>query len=265
MGYKIIAADMDGTLLNSAGKITENTKQTIKRAIDAGVIYVTATGRSMRGVEFVNDLFDKDLPFILFNGACVMMGKTRKVFFNVFMDFDLAAEVFSLGSQRGYAVVIWTEKGLYTTTEGPDIKRYYLQYGIEMRIIKNLEDLRGENIFKLFWIGPPEEHIINQAQMNDHFAERLNCHTSQPNFLEFVSPDASKGSALEAIGKLMGVDRSEIIAVGDGYNDISMLKYAGLGVAMGNAPDDIKALCGHVTSTNDEEGVAAVLEEFFLK
>jgi hypothetical protein len=84
------------------------------------------------------------------------------------------------------------------------------------------------------------------------------------HFLEFISNTAGKGTALEEIGKIFNIDKSEMIAVGDSYNDVCMLKYAGFGVAVENAPDDIKELCDYVTLSNNDNGVAAVIEKYIL-
>ena len=265
MKYKMIAVDMDGTLLNSQYKISPRTEAALKKAVESGIIYVTSTGRAMKGVEFVNDLFEKDLPFIIYNGASVVMGKSRKTLFNKFLDFKLASEVFDIGKSRDIPMVILTDKTLLTSSESQAVANYNKYYGMDIHMIDSMVELEGENIYKIFWTDDPEKISGYQDEMLAHFAGSLNCHTSQPIYLEFVSKDAGKGGALKELGKIYGIDRSEIIAVGDGYNDISMLEYAGLGAAMANAPDEIKAFCQHITASNDEDGVAILIEDFLLK
>ncbi|MCL2391811.1 MAG: Cof-type HAD-IIB family hydrolase [Oscillospiraceae bacterium] len=263
--YKMIAVDMDGTLLNKESQLTERTEAAIKKAVEAGVIYVQATGRAPKGVEIVNKLFDKDLPFIVYNGASAVMGKSRKVLFNEFLDASLAKEVFDIGRTRNIPVITWTKDGIFASMECQQAADYKNRYNMELPIINSINEVDGESIFKLFWIDTPEAVRSLQSEMNAFFGDRLGCYSSQPEFLEFVSPNAGKGAALERVGKLFGIDRNEMIAVGDGYNDISMLCYAGLGVAMENAPDDVKAVCEHVTLSNNDDGVAAVIEQFILR
>ena len=265
MKYKLIAVDIDGTLLNDDFNVSQRTKDAIQKAVEKGVIYVAATGRAMKGAEFVNDMLDKDLPFITYNGATVVMGKSGEVIFNKFIEESLAREVFDIGYARGIPMVIWTDNGLWTSSACQQTIDYNKYYGIEINIIDSMDATSGANVFKIFWVGTAEENQVLQTELREHFAGRLNCATSKPEYLEFFSIEAGKEVALEAVGKRYGIKPSEMIAVGDGFNDIPMLKYAGLGVAMGNAPEAVKAAGDHTTHSNNEDGVAAVIEEFILK
>ena len=264
MKYKLIAVDMDGTLLNSESVITEATKTAILQAIDAGVIFVVSTGRPMRGVESVNALFPQDMPFIVFNGAAVVMGKSREVLFNKYLGLASAKEIFEAGTSRNLPVVLWTGERLWVNRECDITRKYQQISGADMTVIGSTEELEGD-ISKIVWIGTVEEIDKLQHEMSLLLGSAVNCHTSRPEFLEFVSNEADKGSAMAEIGRIYGIDKSEMIAIGDGYNDVSMLKYAGLSVAMQNAPDDIKAICGYVTLSNNKNGVAAVINKFILQ
>ena len=262
--YKMIAADMDGTLLNDESVLTPRTKAAIIKVVESGLLFVAASGRSMRGLEMVNELFEKDMPFISFNGATVLMGKSRKVLSSKYLSFNLANEVYDIGMSREIPMILWSDSHLWASRDCKITRKYREGYGVDMKIISNMADLKDEGIFKMFWIDSKENIQHFQIEMKAHFGEKVNCHSSRPIFLEFVSPEASKGDAMVEVGKKFGIDRSEMIAVGDGYNDISMLSYAGLGVAMGNAPDDVKAVCGHVTLSNNADGAAVVMEEYLL-
>ena len=268
MKYKLIAADMDGTLLNDDSVISERTRAAIIKAIEAGALFVTATGRAIQGAEIINDLFEEDMPFVVFNGACAIMGKSRKTLFKVYMDFTLAKEVVAQGKSRSVCMVVWTDIGLRKILmENPpeEYLDYNLKYNqVDYKQIIEVDEIADESIYKVLWFGNKEQVREYQEEMNGYFGGRVNCCSSLPELLEFVSPEADKGIALEEIGKHFGIDRSEMIAVGDGYNDISMLKYAGLGIAMGNAPDDVKAACDEVTLSNNNDGLAAVIEKYIL-
>ena len=265
MKYKLLAADMDGTLLNDKSEITEKTKTAVLKAIEAGVLFVTATGRALSGVEFINALFDKDLPFITHNGAMVCMGKSRKVLVNKHLGFDLAKEVFDLGVAYEIPVVVWTGKKLWVSRECEDTRFYRGIANTDMSVITDIYELKDAGgVSKLLWIDSPGNISRYHREMSERFGGRLNCYPSRPIFLEFFSIDADKGIALAEIGRIYEIDRSEMVAVGDSYNDIAMLKYAGFGVAMENSPDEIKAVCGHVTLSNNNDGVAAVIDEYIL-
>lgn len=263
MKYKLIASDLDGTLFNDESEISERTKSTVLRAVRAGAIFVTATGRAMSGAGQVNAFLDRDMPFITLNGAVVVMGKSGKLLVNRSLDFELAKEVYSLGVSHGATVVVWKGRRLWISRECEDARKYREIAGTYAEIVSDIDILReGEGVSKLLWIDSPENTKKAHLEMNRRFGERLNCYPSRPFFLEFVSLETDKAIAMDEVGRIYGIDRSEMIAVGDGYNDISMLKYAGLGVAMENAPDDVKAACAYMTRSNNDDGVAAVIEKY---
>ncbi|MCL2249744.1 MAG: Cof-type HAD-IIB family hydrolase [Oscillospiraceae bacterium] len=267
MKFKLIASDLDGTLVNSEFKLTERTKSAILRAVDAGVIFVAATGRPLRGIDIVNDLFDVDMPFIVFNGAAAYMGKSKKLLFESFLDYDLAKEAFDIGQKLNLGQVVWTDTRLRANRICPGTLRYNALYSnLDMPVISELSDIGDDAscISKVLWIAEPERIGELQVEMNAHFGDKLNCFSSLPFLLEFVSPSSTKGTALAEVGRILGIGSHEMIAFGDAYNDVSMLEYVGFSVAMANAHDDIKQACDHVTSSNDEDGVAVAIERFVL-
>ena len=264
MKYKLIAVDMDGTLLNDDSKITERTKSAIISAVESGVLFVTSTGRPMCAVENINALFDKDMPFILFNGAAVMMGKSRKILFSSYLELDYAKQIYDFGVSRNTPVIMWTGDRLWASIDCEAARDYQKISCVEINIIDDIEKCGKSGVSKMLWIDTPDNIKSCQREMNEYFKGAINCHASRPEFLEFVSAEASKGLALREIGRVCGIDKSEMIAVGDSYNDMSMLEYAGFSVAMDNAPDDIKAVCSHVTLSNNDDGVAAVIDKYIL-
>jgi len=265
MKYKLIASDMDGTLVNDNSELTERTKSAIVKAVDAGVLFVTATGRPFSNVQIINELLDKDMPFIVFNGAAAYMGKSEKLLFERFLDFDIAIEAFEEGQKRGVAQILWTGPRLWANRRCKETDRYHsVCKGLDMSIVTDLATIKDEvkGISKVLWIDDPKHIKKLHAEMNEHFGKRLTCVSSMAHFLEFVSIDAGKGAALAEIGKIFGVDRSEMIAIGDANNDLSMLEYAGFGVAVENAPEEIKAKSDYVTLSNNDDGVADVIDRF---
>jgi hypothetical protein len=274
MEFKLVASDMDGTLVNNKAELTPRTSAAIIKTVEAGVLFVTATGRPFSNVKIVNRLFDSvntgvnaDMPFIVFNGAAAHMGKSGKLLFERFLDPSLAKEAFEIGLDLGVAQIVWTGPRLWADRVCDETLYYQsLSTGLDMSVITGFDALAGEvaGISKVLWIAKPEIIARLRHEMTAHFGERLNCVSSMAHFLEFVSRDASKGIALAEIGKLYGIDRSQMLAVGDSYNDVSMLEYAGFSVAVENAPDDIKEICDYVTLSNDNDGVAHVIDKFVL-
>ena len=264
MKYKLLAVDMDGTLLNGESVITERTKAAIMAAIEKGVLFVPSTGRPMGGMRLVCAAFDFDLPMILFNGAMAVTVKSERVLFSQGLGFGCAEVVFAQGVSRGYPVIAWGGERLFVSEDCEEVRIYQSITGAEVHVVADLDPMRPSGVTKMLWIIPPEEANRLRDEMLALLGGRVNCHTSQSYLLEFVDAGASKGRALAEIGRAYGIAQSEMIAVGDGYNDVSMLEYAGLGVAMGNAPEDIKGICQYVTLSNDEDGVAKVVEQFIL-
>jgi len=267
MKYKLIASDMDGTLLNGESQLSERTKSAILHCVDAGITFVAATGRPFRNIDIVNDLFDVDMPFIVFNGAEVYMGKSKKLLFKSFLELDLAKEAFEIGQRHNFSQIVWTGQLLWANRSDEKTLHYQsLSSGIDMPVISNLAEIGDNinNISKVLWIADPEVVAKLRLEMIEYFGDKLNCFSSMPFFLEFVSPKASKGLALAEVGKILGIDRSEMIAFGDAYNDVPMFEYAGFSVAMENAPDDIRQICDYVTESNDSDGVALAIERFVL-
>jgi len=267
MKYKLIASDMDGTLVNDKSELTERTKSAILKAVDAGVLFVTATGRPFSNTQIVNELLDKDMPFIVFNGAAAYMGKSEKLLFERFLDFDLAADVFNMGQKKGMAQIVWTGPRLWANRRCKKTKAYHNACkGLDMSIVTDLAAIKDEvkGISKVLWIDDPKNIKKLSVEMTTLFGKSLKCVSSMSHFLEFVSLDAGKGTALAEIGRLFGIDKSEMIAIGDAYNDVCMLDYAGFGVAVENAPEDIKSVCDYVTASNNNDGVAEVIDKFVL-
>jgi len=263
MRYKLLAVDMDGTLLNEDSVVTERTRKAVLAAMDSGVLFVPSTGRPLYGVDWLGDVFPGDLPLILYNGALAMTSRTKQVLFSQMLPARRAQEICAQGVARGYPVVLWENERLHVSEDCEATRAYRDITGADMHLLGDVAGLEG--ISKVLWIIPPGDGPRCQAEMQALLGGEANCHTSQSHFIEFVVAGASKGKALEALGAAYGIAREEMVAVGDGWNDASMLEYAGLGVAMGNAPEEIKALCDAVTLGNHEDGVAAVIERYILQ
>ena len=264
MKYKLVATDVDGTLVNDKSVFTPRTLTAIRDAVDAGVIFAAATGRPMCAAEELTSLTSKDMPIIIYNGATVFMSKSRKVLTHDYLDLDLAKEVHKMSIDRDIALALWADDHLWITRNCKFTNDYRNLSYVEMTIIPDMEELRGHGISKIVWLDKPDVVAQLQTEMNEYFGDRLNCHTALPEVLEFVGPGTSKAKALAEIGKLYGIDRSEMIAVGNGFNDISMIRYAGFGVAVDNAPADVRNASDYVTLSNNDDGVADVIEKFIL-
>lgn len=268
MKYRLLAADMDGTLLNDNYEMSSRTQAAILKWAEAGLYFVPSTGRPLCAMDNISSLFNEDMPFIVYNGAMGIMHRSKEVLFSITLDPTLVPEIYRLGDERNLPVALWCQERLYANKNCDPIKFYQEATNAPAKIIdgqREIDELALLGVTKILWMDYPERVLIHQQDMQAHFGDKVNCHATRPELFEFVAPAASKATALEKIGAKLGISREEIAAVGDGYNDLSMLEYAGFSIAMGNAPDDIKKVCDRVTLTNNEDGVAVWIEEVLYK
>ena len=261
--YRLLAADMDGTLLDSRGAIADETVREIRRISEAGVLFVVTTGRPIQGVEKYRPPLRLDGPVVTYNGAEIVDGRTRETLFERKLLRSDARRIVELGLRRGATMCIWSGNRLYGNKLDARIGEYKRLSGVEPRLVEDWETLLDRGISKILWTDEPER--IREARKEvsaEAFGEVEVC-TSKPVFLEFFNRRATKAAALEFIGRRHGIGREEMVAIGDGANDVDMIRYAGMGVAMGNADEAVKRAARYTTSSNDENGVASAIRRFF--
>ena len=265
MKYKFVAADMDGTLLNSCGEITPATADAIRKLAEQDVVFTVSTGRPIQGVEKYKELLGLTGPVITYNGAMIVNAENNEVLFEQGLLREDARKIWELGQTYNTTMCIWAGNQLYGNRLDDRIHDYKKLSGVEPVLAEDIEELLDIGITKILWYDEVEriEAFLTQLS-SDLFCEVSYC-TSKPTFLEFFSKKVSKAVAMEKIGELLGISREEMVAIGDGLNDLSMIQYAGLGVAMGNAAKEVKESAQFITATNEEEGVRKVLEKFFTE
>ncbi len=264
MAYRLMAVDIDGTLLDSNGNLTEITKKAITSGVERGLIFTIASGRPIQGVEYLNKMLGLDLPFITYNGAMVVMGKSKEILYEQKLSAKDAKDIIELGEKYGVTVMIWKENGLYVTKMDDRVEKYKQISKVEPVLIKDLDVFLKDGVTKMLWYDEVEKIGKLQTEIGGMLSDSVNYHTSRAYFLEFVDKNASKAIAMERLGEHYGIKQSEMIAVGDGFNDLSMIEYAGLGVAMENAEEPVKEKADYITLSNDQDGVAHVITKFVL-
>lgn len=266
--YKLIALDMDGTLLNTEKKITKNTKKALKKAEEKGVKVVLASGRPLSGItKFLEelDLMKGDDYALSFNGGIVINSKTEEIINSSLLKGSDLKYLYNISKELGVNIHAFSVKeGLIT----PKMSQYTQHEcdinGIEATI-KDLNEVEDdEDIVKVMMIDPQE--ILDKAieKLPKDLYDKYSVFKSAPFFLEFTNKEVDKGKGLKKLGEYLGIKQEEIIACGDAGNDLSMIKYAGLGVAMENATEDVKKAADYITLSNDNDGIAHVVEKFIL-
>lgn len=264
MKYKLMAVDIDGTLLNDNSELTENTRNKIKKAVERGLVFTIASGRPIQGIEGLNRQLNLDVPYITYNGAMVVMGKSRQIIYQRNLSPEDSRDIVDLAREYNVTCMVWKDNRLFVSEINELVNKYTQISSVVPNKIDNLEKLLENGVTKILWYDTAEKIAEYQSKIGQYISKNVNFHPSRPYFMEFVDVKASKAIAMEQIGNHYGIKQSQMIAVGDGFNDLSMIEYAGLGVAMANAPEEVKKRADYITLSNEEDGVAHVINKFIL-
>lgn len=268
MPYKMIVLDLDDTLLCDDHTISPRTKEALMKAQESGVKVVLASGRPTYGmVHIAKELeLEKYGSFILsFNGAKIINCLTNEELFSKTLSPRTVARLNDISREEGVLIHTYVGDEIITEVENKftDIESDIT--GLPIRVVSSFTAAVTEPVVKVLMLAEPEMLVHVEKKLQKRLQGELSVMRSKPYFLEFTEEGVTKGTSLHLLIQQLGITRDEVIAIGDSYNDLAMIEFAGLGVAMGNAPEDIKEKANHVTDTNMNDGVAKVVEEFILK
>ena len=266
--YKLVALDMDGTLLNSEKEITERNKQAIAKAREKGVSVVLASGRPLHGMkEKLNELeLTSENDFVVsFNGSFVHRVADFKEIHSRIITGKDAKRVANLAKELGVHMHAFSvEHGLITPENNPYTGHEATINGVETTEFdfSQLED--DHSIIKVMFADAPE--VLDKAtpQLPSELYDDYTVVRSAHIFLEFLNKGSNKGVGVATVADHLGINPDEVICMGDAENDHHMIEYAGLGVAMANATDETKEIADYITDSNEDSGVAKVIEKFIL-
>lgn len=264
MRYRIIALDLDGTLTNSQKIITPETQRLLIEFQKAGGKVVLASGRPTYGIlPHAETLRLKEFGgyILAYNGGSVIDCKTGEVMFEQHFPRELIPEI--CGIIRPYPVGINTYKG-ENILVGNNMNKYTeLEAkinGMGISFTENFPESVNFDIVKCLLQGEPELILELEAMLSEKYKGVLGVFKSEAFFLELVPEGIDKARSIDRLLKMIGIPTEQCIACGDGFNDISMIKYAGLGVAMENAKPPVKEAADYITLSNDEDGIAHLLK-----
>lgn len=265
--YRIIALDLDGTLTNHDKVVTPKTRNALLKAQDEGVVIVLASGRPTYGIEPVAECLelDKRGGYILsYNGGKIVNAKTKEELFTQFLPDGVIPIIYKYAKEHHRALLGYA--GNEIITEMPDDQYVKEESRINKMNIQQVDCLLDHleaHPTKLLMTGDPADMIKAEEELAEILGSRMEVFRSAPFFLELVPNGIDKAqSLLRLLGKL-NLTPADMMAFGDGYNDLSMLRLAGMGVAMENAAPEVRADADYVTLSNEEDGVAAALEHFY--
>ena len=257
MNYKLIALDMDGTLLRKDKTVSERTKKAIDDAREKGVTVVLATGRPIDGVtRYLEelDMYGENDYVLSYNGGLVLKTKDREPICKIGLTGEDLHYLYEVSKDLGVNIHAFSEtKGLIT----PKNSKY-------TEVEANINNIKEHSIIKIMMID--EEEVLQKAVDNlpKEVYDKYTVVRSTPYFLEFLNKEVNKGVGVEMLAKHMGITLDQVITMGDAGNDLHMIECAGMGVAMGNAFEEVKKAANYITDTNENDGVAKAIEHLVL-
>lgn len=261
--YKLIAVDLDDTLLNNECIISEENKQAIKYATEKGVIFTIATGRVTKAaVSYAKEL-NLNVPIITFQGATIHNPIDKTNLYKEHLNIDKIKNIIELAQQNDIHCNLYDNDSIFIRKENKWSEYYKtLSKGMLLKAVGDLNNIDIISTPKMILIDDVEKISQIRRMVENLNIDGINIFTSKPNFLEITSANATKGHALKHYADMFNIKQDEIIAIGDSFNDLTMLEFAGLGICMDNGRPGVKEKADYITSSNEENGVAKAIYEF---
>lgn len=268
MNYRMLVLDLDDTLLRDDRTVSELTRRRLLEAQQQGMIVVLASGRPTYAMQHLAKelcLAEYGGYFISFNGARITSCADQHILLSVDISHAQMCKLFDLAQEHGVYIQTYTEDHILVSKDNE-----YTQIEKEITGMDVIEcaDFKAEipkTAVKAMMLEHPDRLKEVEKALRPVVENELYMTITKPFFLEFMNPAVDKGKSLVTLAQHLNVPMKQVIAVGDSYNDISMIKAAGLGVAMGNAVEAVKQAADYETADNEHDGVAHVVERFFLQ
>ncbi|WGE71692.1 Cof-type HAD-IIB family hydrolase [Actinobacillus equuli subsp. haemolyticus] len=257
--YQAVFSDIDGTLLNDQHQITPKTIAAIQRITQQGIPFIPVSARPPLAITPYTELLKTHQAIICYSGALILdrdLTPLYSVSINEtdLIQLDLQLQSFQHLSINYYANTSWFSNDLANAWTQQEAEITCLQ------AVKKVEKLT--NVHKILVMGEADEILRLEALLKRLFPQ-FSIHRSKAEYLEIMNRNATKSAAIRFMQKRLGIVTEHIVAFGDNFNDLDMLQYVGFSVAMANAPDEIKAAASYVTASNNEDGIALVLDKLF--
>ena len=263
---KLIALDVDGTIMDKDCRISQRVKKAVNQAIEKGVYVLIATGRMYNATVPIALELGLKTPLILCQGSIIReFQNSDKILLNYNVDTDLSCKVIQDLRAENVQINVYIDDKLYIENESPILKDYISRRDIPFYRLNSFEDIDNLLPTKIMGLDPDPLKInkINK-KLNEKYSGKLNITKSTDYFCEFVNKKCSKADAVLFLAEKWGINQAEIMAIGDHDNDKEMIEIAGLGVAMGNSHKELKETADYVTDTIDNDGAALAIEKFVL-
>lgn len=267
MKYKMIVTDLDDTLLTSNGTISEENKQAIIRAQESGIKFVLASGRPTFAMKHLaKELqLDKFGSYIItYNGAMIVDCKGfNEIFTQNLLQEDIHS-LYNFSKENGVEIITYVEDDIISETKSEYVDVEVNLTRMNFKKVDSFKHSIQTSTPKCIMLEEPEYLKKVQDILKENHGDKYSIAISKPFFLEVTKKDVDKGQTLLRLAKDLGIDPTEIIAVGDSYNDVTMLQSVGLPVAVENAKDELKSIVKFITTSNENHGLKTVIEKYIF-
>lgn len=268
---KLLILDIDGTISGKSNQVTETVKNAIKEAQGKGIKVGLATGRMFCSALRFHQEIDADLPIIAYNGAWMQRVDNQEILLHQPVNKNIAQELLKYfrekQEQKELEIHLYYDDQLYVENFSKKTDFYVTRSGISFNVIDKLENLLDNHPTKVLAQSPDSDFIGNLLEdlQNRYSTDELYLTQSNPIYLEATQANVNKGSTIKyLVENILEYNAEEVMAIGDNYNDYTMLKYAGFSVAMGDAPEEIKNIASAVTKDVENDGVAEAIASYLL-
>jgi len=262
---RLVAIDLDGTLVNDALTIHERDLAAVKAATATGVHVVIATGRMFRSSLPYARMLGLTGPIINYQGAVIRDITSEEVLYKCELTVEMQQRVLGLAEPRDWHVNAYVDEKVYTERARPEADLYERISGVPYETVGSLSSWVSRDSTKMVLVDLDQAGVPQRmAELTEWIGSVARVTRSLAWFVEVINPQVSKARALALVAARLGVAQADVCAIGDNKNDEEMISWAGFGVAMGDAPSEVKQIARHVTRTVNEAGVADVFERFVL-
>jgi hypothetical protein len=270
MKYKLLSVDIDGTLLGKDGSISDKDREALAKARQSGIEVCLSTGRAAQGCLSIINQLSLDGYHIFFDGALVSNPNQSEEVYVQPLNKLIVKEAVEFVRQNDIYLELYSSTRYFVEREtwATEIHRQF--FNLEPAVVDFTDLWSKERIIKGGLVVASAQEVAQARSFRLQFNRSLRFSEARSpafpgvEFINLVAPEVSKGKALTALASYLGVSLSEIVAIGDGVNDISLLSIVGLALAMQNAPDEVKAVAHYVTLDVDHSGLAAAIRKFLL-
>jgi Cof subfamily protein (haloacid dehalogenase superfamily) len=267
MPYQVLALDLDDTLLREDLTISERTRRTLLRAQEAGTTVVLASGRPTGAmVKYARDLeLARFGGFLIsFNGAVVTDCRTGETLFEQNLSKESLHELHDLSQRHRLFILSYRDNKIVTPRNNPYTEIEAKLTGMPIHEVADFKAVMDGPATKVILLEEPTYLKATSERIRPVVEGRMNMTISKPFFLEFMDRGIDKRKSLEFLVDRLGLGAPDVMAIGDSYNDLGMLTYAGLGVCMANGREEVRAMADAVTASNEEDGVAEAVDKYLL-